>query len=125
LNRVFYNKLIRDKIPEKILGKGSKCETRVLSDDQEFQQELLKKVAEEAGALSRVRGREDLLDEIADLLEVLDALKRLEGISEVELKQIRKNNVARKGGFAKRLFLHWSSDKDYKSNETPQGVKKK
>lgn len=125
MKRVYYNKLIRDKIPKKITDKGEQCETWVLKNDQEFQQELLKKVAEEGSALARVRSRAELLDELGDLLETVDALKKLEKITEPELKLARKDNVARKGHFAKRLFLHWSSDKGYKSNETPQGVKKK
>ncbi|HEX9609093.1 MAG TPA: nucleoside triphosphate pyrophosphohydrolase [Candidatus Paceibacterota bacterium] len=122
MGRVYYNKLIRDSIPEKIAKNGEECETRTLSDDQEFEQELLKKVAEEAVALSRARTKEDLLDEFGDLLEVLDALKTVEGISEGELEAARAKNRAEKGGFVKRLFLHWSSDSKYRSNETPQGI---
>lgn len=122
--RVYYNKLIRDKIPDKIRGLGEQCEVRELTDDQEFEQELLKKVAEEAGALSRARSRNDLLDEFADLMEVLDALRAHEKISEEELKAARAKNESKKGAFTKRHFLHWSSDMNYKSNETPQGLKK-
>ncbi len=122
--RVYYNKLIRDKIEDKIVGLGEKCEVRELTDDQEFEQELLKKVAEEAGALSRARTREDLLDEFADLMTVLDALKAHVKLSDEELAKAREENVAKKGKFQKRHFLHWSSDQNYKSNETPQGLKK-
>ncbi len=120
--KVYYNKLIRDGIEAKIRGLGEECETRVLSDDQEFEQELLKKVAEEAGALSRVRSKEDFLDEYADLMAVLDALRAHLKVGDAELQAAVAANAGKKGGFAKRLFLHWSSDTDYKSNETPQGV---
>jgi predicted house-cleaning noncanonical NTP pyrophosphatase (MazG superfamily) len=122
--KVFYNKLIRDKIPEKIAKNGAECEVRELTDDQEFHQELLKKVAEEAGALSRARTRSDLLDELADLLAVLEALKKTQDISNADVERAMLENTARKGKFDKRLFLHWSSDTGYTSNETPQGVKK-
>lgn len=122
--KVYYNKLIRDKIADKIIGLGEQCEIRTLSDDQEYEQELLKKVAEEAGALSRARTRDDLLDEISDLMEVLDALKNHFKISDAELAKARETNVAKKGKFEQRVFLHWSSDMSYKSNETPQGIKK-
>lgn len=123
--KVFYNKLIRDGIETKIRGNGEELEVRTLSDDQEFQQELLKKVAEEAGALARVRSKEDFLDEYADLMAVLDALRGVLGITDTDVQAAREENEKRKGGFVKRLFLHWSSDTNYKSNETPQGLKSK
>lgn len=44
-NRVYYNKLVRDGIKEKIEKKGEACEVRMIVEVQEFQQELLKKVA--------------------------------------------------------------------------------
>lgn len=123
--RVYYNKLIRDNIADKIRGKGEECEVRELSDDQEFEQELLKKVAEEAGALSRARSREDLLDELADLMEVLDALKSHTKPTDEELNAAREESAAKKGRFEKRHFLHWSSDQGYKTNKTPQGIQNK
>ncbi|MEZ4199996.1 MAG: hypothetical protein R3B69_00090 [Candidatus Paceibacterota bacterium] len=74
--KVFYNKLVRDNIKDKIEAKGEACSIRELSIDSEFEQELLKKVAEEASALSRVRTRQGFLDEYADLMIVLDALTK-------------------------------------------------
>jgi predicted house-cleaning noncanonical NTP pyrophosphatase (MazG superfamily) len=123
MGRVYYNKLIRDKVPAKIEGKGEQCEVRSIADDQEYEQELLKKVSEEAQALSRVRSREEFLDEYADLMAVLDALRELKKCSDAEIIETYERNVAKKGLFTKRYFLHWSSDTDYTSNETPQGMK--
>ncbi|MFA6050442.1 MAG: nucleoside triphosphate pyrophosphohydrolase [Candidatus Paceibacterota bacterium] len=122
MKRVYYNKLIRDNIPEKIVKGGGEFEVRELKDE-EYQQELLKKIAEEAGGLSRSRTKEDFLDELADLYAVIEALKKLEGITEEEVVKAIEDNRLRKGGFDKKLFLHWSSDNNYKSNETPQGMK--
>lgn len=123
MQRVYYNKLIRDGIPDKINNNGEECSTRTIQDDNEFQQELLKKVAEEAGALSRVRNREEFLDEYADLMVVLDALTDLENVSEAEIKTAIAENLEKKGGFKERLYLYWSTDAGYKSNETPQGIR--
>ena len=123
MDKVFYNKLIRDKIPAKIRSRGEQYKIRRVSDDQEFEQELLKKIVEEATALSQVRTREHLLDELSDLLAVLDELQRHEKISATELLKAKKINIAKKGGFKKRIFLHWSSDMGYRSNETPQGTR--
>lgn len=123
MKRVYYNKLVRDRIQEKIEGKGEQCEVREITNDQEFHQELLKKVIEEASGLSMARTREDFLGEYADLMVILDALTREMEFSEADIKTAITENLEKKGGYTKRHFLHWSSDSEYKSNETPQGVK--
>ena len=120
--RVYYNKLIRDAIKEKIESKGEACEVRELSDDAEYQQELLKKVVEEAGGVAASRTREEFLSEYADLMVVLDALTAQLEISEADIQVAIKENVQRKGLYSKRHYLHWSADSDYTSNETPQGI---
>ena len=123
-NKVFYNKLIRDDIKAKIEGKGEQCQVRVIEDDAEFQQELLKKVREEAEGLSKIRDRQQFLDEYADLMVVLDALTNLLELSEADIKLALEENIKRKGQFNDRHFLHWSDDVTYQSNETPQGINK-
>jgi len=123
MKKVFYNKLVRDRIKDKIEGKGEACEVRELTDSAEYQQELLKKVIEEAGALAQVRTRADFLDEYADLMVVLDALTAELEVSEADIQIAIKENVERKGLYKNRHYLHWSADAGYQSNETPQGVK--
>lgn len=120
--RVYYNKLVRDHIQDKILSKGSQCEVREIVADEEFVQELLKKVKEEAGGLAMARTREEFLLEYVDLMVVLDALTAQFEISEAEIRVAMTENVAQKGLYKHRQFLHWSSDDTYQSNETPQGI---
>lgn len=120
--KVYYNKLVRDHIQAKIQNKGESCEVRALTDDAEYQQELLKKVVEESTALSMVRTRSDFLDEYADLMVVLDALTAQLEISEADIQVAIKENVERKGLYKNRHYLHWSADSDYISNETQQGI---
>lgn len=123
MSRVYYNKLIRDGIEKKIQDKGESCEIREIKDDLEFQQELFKKVREEATALSHVRTRVEFLSEYADLMVVLDALTAQMGFSEADIQVAIEENVQQKGFYNKRHFLHWSDDADYQSNETPQGIR--
>lgn len=120
--KIFYNKLVRDRIQDKIESKGEKCEVRVITDDDELEQELLKKVIEEAQALSKVGSRHEFLEEYADLMVVLDALTSKMEFSEADIKTALSENVEKKGFYKKRHFLHWSDAGDYKSNETPQGL---
>lgn len=123
MKKVYYNKLVRDEIHKKIQDKGEECSVRELADDQEFEQELLKKVAEEATALSRVRSRDEFLSEYADLMVVLDALTAQLEFTEADVQVALQENVTKKGFYKKRHFLQWSEDSGYKSNETPQGIK--
>lgn len=121
-NKIFYNKLVRDHVKSKIETKGESCEIREITDEQEFQQELFKKITEESRALSHVRTRADFLKEYADLMVVLDALTQTMGFSEADIQIAIEENVKEKGFYKDRQFLHWSDDSDYESNESPQGV---
>lgn len=123
MKKVYYNKLVRDGIKDKIESKGEACSVRVIEDESEFQQELLKKVTEEAGALSRTRSRDEFLQEYADLMVVLDSLTHLMELSEADIKLALEENIKKKGWYKKRHFLNWSVDSNYESNETPQGIK--
>lgn len=122
-NKVFYNKLVRDGIVAKIESAGEACSVREVTDMQEFQQELCKKVLEEASGLAKARSRAEFLSEYADLMVVLDALTATMEFSEADVQVALQENVAQKGLFKKRHFLHWSEAGTYESNETPQGIK--
>ncbi len=122
MKKVYYNKLVRDRIKDKIEGKGEACSVRIIEDADEFIQELLKKVIEESDALAHSRTREQFLSEYADLMVVLDALTSSLEISEADIRIAMTENVEKKGLYKHQHFLNWSEDRGYKSNETPQGL---
>lgn len=116
MHKIFYKKLIRDNIPAKIEARGAPYQTRKLSPE-EFKVELLKKVGEEASALPSLKKRSDILDELADVAEVMAEVQRVFKISDAELRKKRKEHMASKGGFTKKIFLEWSGDDGYITNE--------
>lgn len=122
ITRVYYNKLVRDNIPDKIRAKGEGCEVRPITDMYEFQQELMKKIKEEAASLAMTRTKEEFLGEYADLMQVLDTIIEQLDISAEEIARVRADNLLRKGGYKHRHFLVWSEDVGYSSNESPQGI---
>lgn len=122
ITKVYYNKLIRDNVPDMIHAKRENCEVRQISDVQEFQQELFKKIKEEAAALSMVRTKKDFLDEYADLMLVLDTIIKQLDITAEEIIEVRQKNLLTKGGYKHKYYLSWSDDVDYQSNESPQGI---
>jgi predicted house-cleaning noncanonical NTP pyrophosphatase (MazG superfamily) len=93
-----YNKLVRDKIPEMLDGKNIPYEKRI-ADFDEYKIELIKKLVEEANELN-VDGS---VEELADVLEVVNALRKLPEYSGVE--KVRQEKFEEKGGFEKRIIL--------------------
>lgn len=122
ISRIYYNKLVRDHIPAKIDAKKQECEIHKITDVQELQQELFKKVIEEASALAMVRNREDFLEEYSDLMVVLETIISQLEISKETILAARKDNLLKKGAYRHGYYLHWSADVDYESNESPQGI---
>lgn len=116
MKKIHYNKLIRDKIPEKIKNKGSDCRVRIL-EDEEFEQELLKKVGEEGSGLEAAESKQEIIEELADVLDVIDEIKKIKGITDVDIRAAQKKAYEKKGGFNEKIFLEWSSDDGYKTNE--------
>jgi len=116
MEKVFYNKLIRDKIPDRMSERGQAFEIREL-DDLEFEKELIRKVEEEASGLQAVDTREELIGEMADVMDVIEEIKKLKNISDKELRLEQIKNDERRGGFDKKIYLVWSEKSDYKSNE--------
>lgn len=116
MEKVYYNKLVRDKIPEKIRSKGADCKVKELRSS-EFSKELIKKVGEEADGLDGAKTKKELVSELADITDVIEELKRLKKITNQEIEEAQRENYKNKGGFRKKLFLVWSSDDKYKSNE--------
>ena len=102
-----YDKLVRDHIPEIIRQAGCECEVVVMSEE-EYRQALGKKLVEEAQEAA-VADAQDLVKELADLSEVIDAVLSVYRIDrELVLREQERRRVER-GGFSDRLKLLWTS----------------
>lgn len=122
INRIYYNKLVRDNIPSKIAAKREEYSVRNITDVQELQQELFKKIREEAASLSMSRTTEEFLEEYSDLMVVLETLIKQLEIPRDDIIKARQENLLKKGQYKHGYFLHWSADVGYQSNESPQGI---
>ncbi|MGE6365786.1 nucleoside triphosphate pyrophosphohydrolase [Bacillus paramycoides] len=99
-----YNKLIRDKIPQIIKNNGKTCTTKTLSEN-EYINEICKKTGEELTEYLEAKTKSHKLEELADLLELINALAEYEGTTLEEINNIRKKKAAERGGFQNRTFL--------------------
>lgn len=99
-----YNKLVRYKIPEIIESNGEKPITRILSDE-EYRIELEKKLLEEYKEVLKTENSEDRVEELADMLEVIISLAKLENKSLNDIIEIANNKREKRGGFNNKVFL--------------------
>jgi len=95
-----FNKLVRDKIPEIIKMNGESCDIQILSDE-EYLNELNKKIQEE---LKEYLESGDV-EELADIEEVLRAILDAKGVSYDEFEKIRQTKVDKRGAFKQKIFL--------------------
>ena len=100
MNNTFYNKLVRDRIPEIIEADGKTCITEILSDAQ-YLEMLDTKLNEELAEYQESKS----LEELADLLEVMQAVVEARGWSWEHLEQVRQEKAAQRGGFARKILL--------------------
>lgn len=101
-----YPKLVRDNIPQIIESKrGKQPPQRMLSDDKEFLSYLLKKTVEEATELQHSVEHGNLTEELADILELIDTIVILQGLSKDDILAVQKEKRAKNGGFEKRILM--------------------
>jgi len=99
-----YNKLIRDKIPEIILNSGKKPTVKVLNKKQ-FKEELKNKLVEEAKELSCASGKKEIVNELADISELVEWICREYKIEKRDLLKCKKDKNLKRGSFKDKLFL--------------------
>ncbi len=106
-NKTVYDKLIRDQVPAIMDGKSVRYQMHAL-DEGRYRLELFRKMQEEAGEIVPDLSRERLVEELCDLRAVCEAICELEQISPAELGAAFLQNMTKKGGFKKRIFLEWT-----------------
>lgn len=94
---VQYEKLVRDRIPE-ILDRKGVVYTQRIAGDKEYREELIRKVVEEAHEFSEAGA----VVELADIIEVVEALQRLPEYTMVQ--SVREQKYRDCGGFKKRII---------------------
>ncbi len=100
-----YNKLVRDRIPEIIEDAGKTPITKILPEE-EMETRLVQKLEEEIQEFKESRD----FEELADLLEVIEALAKLRGEDLYTLERIKADKKAERGGFENRILLEGVED---------------
>ena len=95
-----HNKLVRDNIPDIIKSNGQSAKTVIL-DDEKYTAALENKLKEE----TREYLHSKELMELADILEVVEALAKNQGSSFDEVLELKKQKQEKNGAFDKKIFL--------------------
>ncbi len=97
---IVYNKLVRDRIPEIIENDGKTCRIEILTDE-----DYIKKVDEKLDEELAEYHKDQNIEELADLMEVIYAAAIARGYSVEELEAVRQKKVQKRGAFAKKMLL--------------------
>ena len=103
LLRFRVEKLIRDRLPDIMRASGLAVFERTL-DTADFIASLKSKLAEESAEAAAADGVEDLLGELADVLEVVAALAEVHGADLAAVEARRQAKRAERGGFEGRIY---------------------
>lgn len=95
-----YNKLVRDRIPEIIEASGKTCTIEILSND-DYLRMVDAKMDEELVEYHKDQN----IEELADLLEVIRAAAVARGYTIEDLERVRAEKAVKRGGFEKRILL--------------------
>ncbi len=98
--KVKYKKLVRDRIPEIIEATGKTCVTEILSD-ADYLRMVDAKLDEEMAEYHKDQN----IEELADLMEVIYAAAIARGYTLEQLEQVRADKAEKRGAFEKKILL--------------------
>ena len=102
MSKIYYNKLIRDKIPDIISRSGKDYKTKILPSE-EYLIKLEEKLTEEIDEYLSTGS----IEELVDLVEVVYAILNHKGITLDRFEGMRKEKNQNRGGFDKKLLLEY------------------
>ena len=95
-----YSKLVRDKIPE-VIKKNGGAPIIHSADNAEYWEKLKEKLQEEMKEFSE----SETIEEMADILEVFDAIAEYKGFDGDEIRKVREKKAEERGKFKDRIIL--------------------
>lgn len=98
------DKLSRDKGLETFKAEGITPQYKLLKDD-ELRNVLKIKLMEEGYELCEAETIQEVVAELADVLEVIDGLCKAYKISLEDIQKIKEKKLKERGGFEKGLFI--------------------
>ncbi len=104
---IVYDKLVRDRIPEIIEADGKTCTVRTLSPE-----ELLPRLRAKLDEEVREYRESGTMEELADIVEVVQALVEHSGSSWAEFEEMRARKREERGGLRCGYLLESVTERD-------------
>lgn len=105
MSKTYYNKLVRDRIPEIIKSQGKTCEIEIL-DDEAYLKALEDKLLEEVNEY-----RENpSIEELADISTVLRGIADARGYDWTDVVRRLFDKDRDRGTFSHKILLKWVDD---------------
>jgi predicted house-cleaning noncanonical NTP pyrophosphatase (MazG superfamily) len=104
LRKFKQDKLWRDKAVDRMEQMGSKIHWARL-DAEQFAEQLKIKLLEEAEEVCKAKTKESLLEELADVLEVIASFCELNEITVQDISHLQNKKRQERGGFQGRKFV--------------------
>lgn len=98
------NKLARDNTIEGMAKDAIQASYKLLQH-KELLEALRKKLLEEAREVTEATKRTEVINELADVFEVIDALQGMYRITNAEVSAAKETIYRKRGGFKKAIFL--------------------
>lgn len=95
-----FDKLVRDKIPE-VIEANEETPTVHLAEGEEYSNRLVEKLDEEVAEYRESRE----IEELADVLEVVHAIRKDRGLTNEELQEARAQKAEQRGRFDEGVVL--------------------
>ena len=106
MKKIHYNKLVRDRIPEIIKADGGNPKTAILNN-KDYRRALLKKAVEETDELYQAKNKKEMIKEIGDVYEVIEAIVENFDLDKKEMIKLKNKRRRERGGFKRRTFLKY------------------
>ena len=104
MRKFLQNKLWRDNIPDKMRDMGSVIHIKQLTEDA-YKACLMDKLVEEVAEVTAATTQAEVIEEIADVLEVLDAIYKAHGVEKSTIEETKQKKFQERGGFFERQFV--------------------
>jgi predicted house-cleaning noncanonical NTP pyrophosphatase (MazG superfamily) len=106
MRRFKFGKLVRDKMPEILKQQGGCIVSHILEPSLRLHH-LKAKLKEEVEEILSATNPEDLVDELADTLEVLQALAKNQDIPWEDIEKKRQEKRLKRGGFETYHYVEY------------------
>ena len=109
-----YDKLVGDKIPELLRKKWIDFTSHV-ANQEEYREKLIQKLQEEvqeliSELLKPDTNKQHIANEIADILNVIEYLLKVEWITPEELNEAKERKDEKRGWFDKKIILEQTTE---------------